>query len=142
MLQGKDEKGFMDGRLSINSPMRGDGIEYVIIEVECEKSGTRFLELRISHADMMKAIQRSGDQKCKIKCRGLHQVGKKMEHKQFEFPFDRRKIPFKELDEMASREAIRVCPEGWYPDLYFGSKNSFFTKDGTEWARTIIRRWV
>mgnify|MGYP001806871344 CR=1 FL=1 len=44
--------------------------------------------------------------------------------------------------DVAREEAKRVCPEGWEPDTYFGSQDSFFTRDGEVWAGTIIRRWV
>lgn len=43
----------------------------------------------------------------------------------------------------AGKIAQEQCPEGWVPDLYFQSQNSFFTGDDRKnYARTTIRRWV
>ena len=32
--------------------------------------------------------------------------------------------------------------DGWIADAYFGSQNSFFKKDGKQYARATIRRWL
>lgn len=39
-------------------------------------------------------------------------------------------------------EVEQILSEGWTVDKYFGSKDSFFTKDGKLYAQTFIRRWV
>ena len=33
-------------------------------------------------------------------------------------------------------------PDGWECSTYFGSKKSFFQKDGKEYARTTASRWI
>lgn len=44
--------------------------------------------------------------------------------------------------EVAIETIKTVCPDGWTPDLYFGSQNSFFRENGKEYARVTIRRWI
>ena len=67
-------------------------------------------------------------------------LNKKLEHKRFVF-----KLPPVDgwRDKETAKEIIqKVCPEGWKPDMGFNSQDSFFSKDGKEYARTTIRRWV
>jgi hypothetical protein len=44
--------------------------------------------------------------------------------------------------ESARKIAQEQCPEGWVPDLYFQSQNSFYIEDNKYYARTTIRRWI
>lgn len=136
-----DEKGFIDGYLSIGSPIRSDGLEYVSIEVEDAASGVHFLNLRISRDNMMKALQRQSSLKCKMEVAHLDKVGKKMEHQEFVFGFP-DDVEYRHRDALAVKMAWKLCPKGWEPDIHFGSKNSFFTENGKSFARTTIRRWV
>lgn len=71
----------------------------------------------------------------------LSHVGKKlvMDKLEFELPED---ADYSTEKEMARTLAKAICPVGWTPDMYFGSQNSFFTKDGKRYARTIIRSYV
>jgi len=71
---------------------------------------------------------------------GLDKVGKTMEHKKFEFVMPPSE--WKTKKQIASIAATDQRPDGWEPDLYFGSQDSFFMKDGVEHARCTIRRWV
>lgn len=47
--------------------------------------------------------------------------------------------------ESAMKIAQKECPEGFTPDLYFGSQESFFSrgvvKDAKHYARTQMRKW-
>ena len=72
---------------------------------------------------------------------GLVRIGKKMEHRSFDFPvvFD---IWARNKRELAKQQVLKCCPEGWEPDLYVSSQHSFFKKDEKNWASTTIRRWV
>jgi hypothetical protein len=74
---------------------------------------------------------------CQFSVIGLEKIGKRHQHKTFEFPIPvgRNKIKAREI-------VSSICPEGWVPDKEFNSQDSFFIKDGEYWARTIIRRWV
>jgi hypothetical protein len=73
---------------------------------------------------------------------GLDRVGKEMEMKPFEFEIDSGSNYEQKNTEKARVEVDRVCPEGWSPDHYFNSKDSFFIKDDKVFARTMLRRWV
>ena len=65
-----------------------------------------------------------------------------MENKTFEF-----KIP-NDIGYGENRKAIAIqtakhkCPIGWTPDEGFSSQGSFFSKNGQDYAKTTIRRWV
>jgi hypothetical protein len=51
-------------------------------------------------------------------------------------------IPVYGDKESAAKITQEKCPEGWVPDLYFQSQESFFSKDGKNYARCNIKRWV
>jgi len=80
---------------------------------------------------------------CDVPARGTiftansDRFGKKMELRMFAFP-----MPGCSYDKsVAASEAVKVCPDGWKPDLCF-NQGSFFKDNGVYMARTIIRRWV
>jgi len=66
----------------------------------------------------------------------LDRVGKQQRHYPLVF-----EIPESMNKESACKIAQEKCPEGWIPDLYFQSQNSFFDKFGKHYAQTIIRKW-
>ena len=75
---------------------------------------------------------------------GLDKVGKKMEYKSVEFKVMNHESYDTKLLKRRAREAAKEIygDSEWTPDLHFNSQDSFFTKDGEEWTRTIVRRWV
>ena len=126
-----------DGRITILVDENG-----CKIEIKDNDANVTMVRVNLTVEQFCQAMGRLGNTKCeKLEVFGLDKIGKKMENKHFEFPFD-RKCEWSERGEVAYEEALKVCPEGWYPDKYFGSQNSFFIKDGQEYARVIIRRWV
>jgi hypothetical protein len=81
---------------------------------------------------------------CEIEIKALDKVGKTHECKAFEFEMplitstnDRKAIAVDAVNALLDNNA-----EGWIPDRYFGSQDSFFKKDGKDYARCTIRRWV
>ena len=116
----------------------------MIIEVHDNPSSSTFLKVKLNPKQTCQALSRSAHTDCKVEVFNLDRVGKKMEYKPFEFPV--RKLDEypvgKDDKQLAISEVERVCPEGWIPDLYFGSQGSFFEKDDVRWARTTIRRYV
>jgi len=113
------------------------------IEVEDRKSRTAFIRLKLNRKQTCQALSRLCTT-CEMDIRGLDRVGKRHEHKVFEF-----KMPpseYKTRKKIAVEEVKRVCPTGWIPDIGFSSQNSFFNKgkyeERDEWARTTIRRYV
>jgi hypothetical protein len=73
----------------------------------------------------------------------LDRVGKNMEHKRLEFQMPSGVVETAYTrDEVAAMRAKDNCPDGWVPDLYFNSQDSYFKEMGKDMAHCTIRRWV
>lgn len=107
-----------------------------------ESSSKRFVTVRISLKDFCNCITGLYNVPCVGEVNGLDKIGKTMEHKDFTFPLGKKKIYGDEGKKIAIKACEKHCPEGWIFEKHFNSQNSFFEKDGKDWARTIIRRWV
>jgi len=71
----------------------------------------------------------------------LDKVGKQLEFKTLKFDLPEHTLSNRK--EVAIKEALRVCPEGWVPDEYFGSQDSFVHDGrGKTIASTLIRKWA
>lgn len=105
------------------------GLEFIHMELTREQFVNAAMN-RLGNCDVDKAVVRS-----------LDLVGKKRESDTMEFKL-RDVKPYGDNRPHAIEEALRLCPEGWEPDLSFSSRGSIFKKDGEDWARTTIRRWV
>lgn len=130
----------MEGGLTITRPNHAGEDGFINITVRDRSSRTNFLTVEVSLANFTQAITGLAETDCQIEVRNLDRVGLKKESKALEFSTPegsgyRNK-------EMAFKEALRLCPEGWSVNNYFNSQDSFFTKDGREWARTSIVRWI
>lgn len=126
----------IEGKISILFDREG-----LRIEIEDATAHVRFVSATLDMEQTCSAMSRLGSTPCTLDVRGLENVGKEMEHKQWEF-----KLPA-ELSRYTNRDALSKyaqinCPEGWTCAGYFGSQNSYFDKDGEPWARTTIRRWI
>ena len=116
-----------------------DGLK---IEVQDRSSSLTFLRIKMNPVQVSQAFSRLAHTDCEnIEVHGIDKIGKKMEWTKFEFKFPDN-IPHKERVRHAQAIAISQCPEGWEPDLYFESKDSFFVKDNIQYARCTIRRWI
>ena len=116
------------------------------IEVEDESSGIRFLKINLSAEQFMACLGRLVNVECDINVRGLDLIGKTLEVGKHEFKIpdelhDHRHNP-DYFDKAAQGLAQIQLTDGWIADSYFGSQGSFFKKDGEQWARVTIRRWV
>jgi hypothetical protein len=109
------------------------------IEIHDRASSTKFLYIELDVQQLAEMLGRRSHTPCNIETRGLDRIGKKMLMNTLEFPMP--KADYQKRKEVAVKEAKKCCPEGWYPDEYFGSHGSFFTKDGKDYARTTIRKW-
>lgn len=129
----------IDGRVTILVDEDG-----ATIEIQDNVANTTFCRIKMSNEQFMRCLGRGAYTKPdSLDVYGLDRVGKVHECKQFEFPMPiAAKIHWKNREELAIRKVKSDCPEGWYPDLYFNSQNSFFRKDDEDWARCIIRRYV
>jgi len=117
------------------------------IEVEDESSGIRFLKINLSAEQFMTCFGRLANVECDIDVRGLDLIGKTRETGKHEFKipaelYNRRYKERDYFDKTAQELAQSQLTDGWIADSYFGSHGSFFQKDGEQWARVTIRRWV
>jgi len=115
--------------------------EYTTIEIEDENANTRFVKVTLTAEQLSAALSRQMSVECELEVKGLNRVGKKHENKAFEFEIPkelRSSDNKKELNNLAQSQLT----DGWIADTYFGSQNSFFTKDDKQYARVIIRRWI
>lgn len=108
------------------------------IELFDENSRITFATATLTPEQLSSALSRLSLTECSIDVHELQKVGKKLEHK--ELVFEVRSAY--EKSEDAYKIACEIVDDGWIPDSYFGSKNSFFTKDNKHYARCTIRRWV
>lgn len=123
------------------------GSEGARIEIEDESSGIRFLKINLSAEKFMACLGRLSNVKCDLDVRNLDLIGKKLEVDKHEFKipdelYNRRYSERDYFDNAARELAQSQLSDGWIADSYFGSQSSFFQKDGEQWARVTIRRWV
>ena len=126
---------------SITILFNNSGLE---IEARDESSNITFLRIKMNPEQVCKAFSRLACTPCQsMKVFDLDKVGKEMEHKTFEFPMPGNPPFYKQNQKIIAIETMnKICPPGCVPDNHFNSQNSFFFKDETLWARTIIRRWI
>lgn len=113
----------------------------VKIEIHDRDSGICFFRGRLDPKQFCMAMGQLSN--CEMESGevfSLDKVGKKMEWKKFEFPIG--KTTYDNRKDVATIECLKNVPDGWHPDLHFNAKDSFFTRDGVEYARVTIRRWV
>ena len=123
----------IEGQISIRFDKSG-----LTIEVYDKNSSITFLEASLNPEDSCAALGRLFMVPCVLDVKGLDKIGKKHENSTHEF-----EIPDRRIDkEVLYKLAVESCPDGWKPDNYFNSQNSFFQKDGKQFARCTIRRWV
>lgn len=125
-----------DGRITILAEEKG-----VTIKLHDHEASITFAEVALTSEQFTQALSRLGYTKCAIELTNLKLVGKAMVHKVFKFRIPNLEC-WEDKKRMAHREAKKVCPEGWKPDLYFEAKDSFFEKNGKSYAKTTIRQWI
>ena len=86
-------------------------------------------------------LSRQGCVDCECITGDLCKIGKKHENKYFEF-----EVTYSSSEDdlaLACNEALfREGMHEWVSDNYYRSQNSLFKKDGKNYARATIRRWV
>lgn len=118
--------------------------EFTTIELIDDDSSITFAKIVLTPEQLSSALSRIACTECNMQVYGLEKIGKTMEHKQLEFELPRMNMSSmdaKELNEIAQK-LLDKENEGWVSESYFGSQNTFFTKDGKPYARCTIRRWV
>lgn len=115
----------------------------VTLNVYDTPSSIRFLTIKMTSEQFCAALGRlSYAPVLSIEIDGLDKIGKKMEIDELIFPLDMGKDRYNDRENKAIEQSKKHIPEGWVSDDYFRSQNSFFTKDGKDFARVTIRRWV
>jgi hypothetical protein len=109
------------------------------IELNDVASGTTFVKISLDVQQLAEMLSRRWGTPCNIETYNLDVVGKKLTTDRLEFELP--KCNYKNQKKVAYKKALEICPEGWEPDNYFNSQNSFFRKDGKEFAQTTIRKW-
>lgn len=127
----------LEGRISILGDDRG-----VEITIEDHVSSEPIARVTMTPEMFVRcAMGRLACATCEVEVGELSRIGKKMEVSKFTFPVP--DMEYGKRKETAAKLALTHCPEGWFPDLYFSSQDSFFrTLDGKEMARCTMRRWV
>ena len=111
------------------------------IEIEDDVANTTFVKVRLTPEQLSAALSRLANVDCELEVAGLDRVGKRHEHCTFEFEIPKELASSskeKELQELAQS----LLTDGWISGGYFSSQNSFFNKDGVQYARCTIRRYV
>ena len=117
------------------------GDDGVKMEIRDKASRVIFFRCKLTPEQFCQAMGRRGD--TQVEEASVHQldkVGKQKEQETLRFRMP--DFNFMTRKEVAHREALRICPEGWEPSNYYGSQGSFYVVDGEEYATTIISRWV
>jgi hypothetical protein len=130
----------LDGRISILWNSRDKNIK---IEIEDADANTLLARVKLDAETFCEAtLANLASIKCLIDVGDINKIGKKMMMDELRFNLPDT-ASYGNMREIAEKLAIEKCPEGWEPDLYFGSKDSFsYTKDGKTVAKCIIRKWV
>ncbi len=115
--------------------------ETTTIELHDKTSGLQFARIQLTPAQFSRALGRGAYTSCQIDVCGLQHLNKNMVIEKLEFPFDSSNVKWEKRQTEASKAVIPFIPEGWEADNYFGSKDSFFEKDGVKYARCTIRKW-
>ena len=126
----------LEGRISVL--INRDG---TTIEVEDENANARFLKITLTPEQLSAALSRQMAVECEIEVRGLEKIGKKHENKRFEFEIPSDLANSRNENEL-QKLAQSLLSDGWIAERYFSSQDSFFKKNGVQYARCTIRRWV
>ena len=132
----------IEGQISIIASYE----DSINIKIHDKTSGITFVDMTLTREQFVNAaMNRLGNAEVsQMEVRGLDKVGKKMEMKHFEFPLpDDASYRDERAAEIVLRDMVADNRFGeWEPEISFGSRGSFFEKDGKQYARILLRRWV
>ncbi len=111
------------------------------IEIRDANANVKFASITLTPEQLSAALSRLSNVTCEIEVAGLEKVGKKHEVDSFEFEIPKKLYSSSNEDEL-HKLAQSLLSDGWEADKYFGSHNSFFTRNNVHHARCTIRRWV
>lgn len=141
------DKEYLKGLITISRSQNNYGDDSITIRLKDDDAVIEPFEISMSLEAFAEAITGFAYRPCKFTVRNLDKVGKVREHKTFEFQLPDVKVfnLDSKLKEIAREVLSTVCPDGWEANSAFSafsSQDSFFSKDGKLWARTLITRWV
>jgi len=117
------------------------GVDYTTIELHDSLSGVTLADIKLTPEQLSSALSRVGYTPCEAEVHNLDKVGKKQEIKKHTFDMP-EKYTYEERNALAYKLALETCPEGWEPDNYFNSQDSFSGSGANTTARCTIRRWI
>lgn len=129
----------IDGRVSLL--VSGEGAK---LEIYGANASCVILSADFTAEQFCSMLGRVAMVKADLKIYDLSKVGKTHENKVFEFEIldshaNSRNAAI--LTRIAQRH-LDAEGEGWVADSYFSSKDTFFKKDGIQFARVTVRRWI
>lgn len=134
-------KNKLRGKITITRPSDLENDRKFRIRIQDNNSLQKFIDIEIDAEDLMLALAGEGNQPIEFSLEDCSVVGKIKQSKPLEFllPEDKtgrcRKL-------LAENLADKNTDPGYTASKYFGSKTSFYTKDGNRYARTTQYRYV
>ena len=121
-----------------------DDTSVITLRIEDKEANAVIAEIELSAEEFCKcALGHLHSLECDVDVFDIDKIGKKHYNQTLEFPIPKEASRYKERDSQMLKDlADEHCPIGWTPDYYFNSQNSFFNKDGQDFARCTIRTWV
>ena len=115
----------------------------ITLQIDDYTSKTRIAEIKMNPAEFAEALSRSLSS-CDIEIfENSDKYNKIHQAKGFTFRMPAGvRVGVESIKDLAYTRACQLCPVGWTPDKYFGSRDSFFYKGDILWAKVTIRRWI
>jgi len=130
---------YLQGKITITRP-NGYNCDYIEIQLKDVDSQARFVSAKVKYEDLMLALTGLSAMPCNLEVNALDKVGKQIQRKALVFPLPKN-TKYRDR-EFAKAIAKDFTDDGWTADLFFSSQDSFFIKDGINWAKTHQYRYV
>ena len=121
----------------------------ISLRIEDKNAGIRLVDMELTPDDFCKLLGRRACIPCKMLVADPRLIGKYEVMRNIELPMGKdASYGTKRLDiaMTALKKLPEVVKDGWHPSTYFGSQDSFFSKeiDGKRgyYARTHLTKWV
>jgi len=128
------------GNISIVKSSSGAN-NYLTIQLEDRESGIRFANIKIGYEGLGKVLTGLSYVPVVYELKHTEKLGKTEERKDLVFELPEH-IGYGSRVQYSEDVAHKYADEGWTASTYFGSKTSFFEKDGKEYAKTTQSRYV
>lgn len=124
----------LKGSISISRINSNTEADYIGITIKDQNSRISFLDLKMSYENLAKVLIGSYEVDCTLEVRDLLKVGKKKITKDIiaEMP---EGVSWEKRSIVAHDQCLKELEAGWEVSTYFGSKDSFFEKDGVRYCK-------